>query len=805
MDIGRLLESGRHAGKTAVVALAITSVVLPPYAYAQQGSAQSGQTAPIGAPNVGWPRDFDVGDNRLEIYQPQIETWDGDTISGRSALAIGPKDGAPTYGFAQFTARAQVDKSAGLVQLTDIKVEKVEVVTAPDKVPMVKAAIDQRLPKNGLVARLDQLQASYAVNQKIEALRTQPVDNSPPKIVFTDTLTILVPISGEPAMRSVQGAPAYQRVFNTRALILQDSKGVFHLQAAGTWYESSSLAGTWLVTPKPSADLQAAASAALKQAEADPLLNKDGKAITPPPAILVSSVPTELIQTNGQPQMLPVDGTQLLTMSNADHAVFMETASNSFYVLISGRWFKSSGMNGPWTFVASDALPADFKKISPNDPQANVLVSVAGTPQAKEAAIAATIPQTSTVKRSTTTTVSYSGTPQFAPVEGTALKYAVNTAQPVIMVSPTSYFVVVNGVWFTSRSATGPWVVAAEVPPVIYTIPVNSPVYYVTYVRVYSVQPETVVVGYTPGYMGVMVAPGGTVVYGTGYVYPSYVGATWWYPYPTTYGYGASFALGAAAGFGFGFAAGWAWGAAVGPAWGPYWGAGGWNRWGYANAGVTNVYGRWGGSATVAHAWGTTWNGTEWGARSGYGTTARGTEVAGRSAGAFNPYTGNYAGARDTSRYNPYTGARGASSASVTGNAYTGNFDANRASVGANPTTGTAHASTTSVSRENGQVSVDSKGVATNQRTGNSVAWNNGNVYTDHDGNVYQHDGNGWNRATSSGWQQVDRSANTQQLDNERQARSFSNDRSFGGYERGGFDRGGFGGGFERGGGGFRR
>ncbi|MEP9376096.1 carbohydrate-binding family V/XII [Aquabacter sp. CN5-332] len=826
MGIARLMEQSRFAGKSAAIALAISGLVLPPYAYAQQG-APAGQAATTGAPALAWPRDFDMGDNRLEIYQPQIETWDGNKISGRAALAIGPKTGAPTYGFAHFVARATIDKAAGLVHLDQITVDKVEVATAPDKAATIKAAMEQRLPKDGMTVRLDQLQASYAVNQKLAELRTQPVDNTPPKIVFADTTTILVPISGEPAMRPVEGAPTFQRVINTRPLILQDANGVFHLQAAGTWYESSSLTGTWLVTPKPSDALVSAGAAANKAAAADPLLSKDGKAITPPPAILISTVATELVQTNGQPLMLPVDGTQLLTMSNADHAVFMDPSNNSFYVLISGRWFRSASLEGPWAFVASDALPADFAKISPNDPKANVLVSVAGTPQAKEAAVAATIPQTSTVKRSTTATVAYSGAPQFAEISGTQLKYAVNTASPVIMVSPTSYFMVANGVWFTSRSPAGPWVVAAEIPPVIYTIPVASPVHYVTYVRVYSVQPDAVVVGYTPGYMGVVVAPGGTVVYGTGYSCYGYVGATYWYPCPTTYGYGAGFSLGAAVGFGFGFAAGWAWGAAVGPYWGPYWGAGGWGRWGYANVNTANVYGRWGGSATVTRAWGTTWNGTEWGARSGYGTTARGTDVAGRSAAAFNPYTGNYAAARDTSRYNPYTGARGstsaavtgnaytgnyaadrdttrsnpttgargASSASVTGNAYTGNFDANRQSAGANPTAGTAHASSTSVSRTNGQVDVDSKGVATNQRTGNSVAWNNGNVYADHDGNVYQHDNNGWNRNTSSGWQPVDRSYNTQNLDSERQAREWGAQRS-----------GGWGGGGERfGGGGFRR
>ena len=795
MKMARLRENGHRLGRTAIVALAVTGLVLPTYALAQQG-APAAQAA---TPDLAWPRDFDVGNDRLELYQPQIDSWTGNRIGGRAALAIGPKDGTPVYGFATFTADATIDKAAGLVRLDQITVTKVEVVTEPGKAPAVKQAIEQRLPKGGVTVALNQLQASYAVNQKLEALQAQPVENAVPAILFTDTLTILVPVAGEPVLKSIEGASDFQRVMNTRALMLRDSGGVFHLQAAGTWYETKALNGTWLVTPQPSAALQAAAKAAAKTGTPDPLLSHDGKAITPPPAILVSTGPTELIQTNGQPQMLPVTGTSLLTMSNADHAVFMDPASNTFYVLISGRWFKGPALTGPWAYVANNALPADFAKISPTDAKANALVSVAGTPQAKEAAIAATIPQTSTVKRTATTSVTYQGAPQFVEISGTPLKYAVNTPLPVIQVAPNNYYVVSNGVWFAAPAATGPWLVATSVPEVIYTIPVASPVHYVTYVRVYGVQPDVVVAGYTPGYMGVYVAPGGTVVYGTGYACNGYVGATWWYGCPTTYGYGAGFALGAATGFGFGFAAGWAWGAAVWPAWGPYWGGGPYGgHWGYVNVNQTNIYGRWGANATVNHAWGVTPNGTEWGARAWDGTTARGTDFAGRSAAAFNPYTGNYGAARDNARYNPYTGARGASQASVTGNAYTGNFDANRQSVGANPTTGTAHASSTSVSRENGNVDVDSKGVATNARTGNSVAWNNGNVYADHDGNVYQHNDTGWNRNTTSGWQQVDRNTNMNQLDNERQARDYGASRSFGGGDFGGGRSFGGGGGFRR-------
>ncbi len=74
-----------------------------------------GPVAECAARHAGprWPRNFDVGTNRLQIYQPQIESWDGDRIGGRAALAIGPVNGAPAYGFIHFTAQANVDKGAG--------------------------------------------------------------------------------------------------------------------------------------------------------------------------------------------------------------------------------------------------------------------------------------------------------------------------------------------------------------------------------------------------------------------------------------------------------------------------------------------------------------------------------------------------------------------------------------------------------------------------------------------------------------------------------------------------------------------
>jgi hypothetical protein len=301
------------------------------------------------------------------------------------------------------------------------------------------------------------------------------------------------------------------------------------------------------VNKSPSADISTALDAAMATQQVDPAAPRAPLAVSP--VIYVATTPTELLETSGVANMLSVAGTDLLYVSTTDQALFYYLDDANYYMLISGRWFKCPTLYGPWAYVASATLPADFKKIPPDSPKSNVLLSVAGTPQAQEAVIASTIPQTATVYRDKAQpTFEYGGVPSFVPIAGTSLAYAVNTATPVVMVNATSYCACQGGVWFVAASATGPWAVATTVPTTVYAIPTTCPIHYVTYVYVYGATPTVVYVGYTPGYMGVVVAPGGVVVYGTGYVYPPVVVGTTYVSYPPTYGAGASFALGAAVG-----------------------------------------------------------------------------------------------------------------------------------------------------------------------------------------------------------------------------------------------------------------
>jgi hypothetical protein len=279
---------------------------------------------------------------------------------------------------------------------------------------------------------------------------------------------LLVLVDGPPALRPMPGLDV-ERVINSRALILKSGSD-FYLNASDHWYQAFDVGGRWTFDPNPPALLEAAKQDAVASRSVD-LMPSGTNALTTSPAIFVSTTPAELIQTEGPPNLVPIEGTDLMQVENSDNALFFYDSNQHYYVLISGRWFDASSLEGPWEFVPYKQLPKDFAKIPPTHPKANALVSVPGTPQANEAVIANSIPQTATVQRKEAKLeLTYDGAPQFKPIEGTPLLYAINTAVPVIEVDAHTYYSVQNGVWFVASSATGPWVVATSVPAVIDSI-----------------------------------------------------------------------------------------------------------------------------------------------------------------------------------------------------------------------------------------------------------------------------------------------------------------------------------------------
>jgi hypothetical protein len=423
--------------------------------------------------------------------------------------------------------------------------------------------------------------------------------------------------------------------------------------------------------------------------------------------------------------------------------------------------------------VAGTDLPGDFAKIPDSSPVENVKASVPGTPQAKEAVIANSIPQTASVKRSTKLdpAPSFDGEPKFEPVETTDLTYVVNSSVPIIRVSANQFYAVQNGIWFLATTVSGPWVVAESVPAVVYSIPLSSPLHYVTYVRVYSATPTVVYCGYTPGYYGTVVAPYGVVVYGTGYSYTPWIGTVWYGP-PVTYGFGVAIRwtpwTSWSFGFGYGWTAGfvvvgwggypwgprpwwgpagWGWGAAYGP-YGGYarWGPGGW----YGTTG--NVYSRWGSTSVVSRTSGgyNAWTGNRWSAQTGSAYNSRtGVAAAGQRGSVGNVYTGNYArGARGVAT-NTETGVTAAGRAGTIGNAYTGNQISGAQGVIYDPRTGQVVKGSAVKGDDAGAVKIGNTTVA---RSGDDV-------YAGHNGDIYRRgdDGTWQQHQPGGGWSDVNR------------------------------------------------
>jgi hypothetical protein len=761
-----------------------------------------------------WPKTAELGGATYTVYQPQLDSWDTTNLAAHAAVSVLPPGSqTPVFGAIKLTARTQVDRLARTVYFTDTTVKEAIFPSAPSSATNYQTSFQALFVKGPFTVSLDRMEAALAVLNAQNQAKAVPVQNPVPQFVFSTTPAVLVTIDGDPVWRPVAGT-AYERVLNTRPLLLRDGSGTVYFHLFDGFLKAPGLAGPWTAAgtvpadiAKAAADLGSSGAVDLMEGPADETTGKKPSLATAAPGVVVVTKPTELIVTDGSADLEALPGTELLYVKNTDANVFLSLTDQQTYVLVSGRWFKAPAFKGPWQYVAAKNLPAAFATIPDDSPKENVKASIPGTAQAKEALIATQIPQTAQVDRTKATySADLPGGPDIKPIEGTSLKYVVNASVPLIQSSGGTWFALQKAVWFTAPTLQGPWSVAATVPSEIYAIPPSSPLYYATYVKVYDSTPTTVTVGYLPGYMGTYVADG-TVVYGTGYAYAPYIGTTVWYAPPVTYGYAAGIAWTPWTGWGYGFGMGWAYGAAWGAAawgWGaaPYWGAYAGAAWGAAGA-----YGAWGPSAWAAssgntyHQWGNTsavthssagynaWTGNAWSGQAGHSYNSQTGQIsAGQRGTVGNVYSGNYASGTRGATYNPTTGVSASGARGTVGNAYTGQ--------------------STNVSHMN--VSGPGGNEARTATVGNDH-------YADVNGNVYKNTGSGWEQHDSSGNWGGASEAGARSMESENEARNMGEARSsassWGGGEHsygsgfrgsggepGGFERGGGGGG----GGGFR-
>ncbi len=503
------------------------------------------------------------------VFEPRPTALRGDRLSASAALAVTPSGSTNVvFGIARIEARVVHDTTRRQVTMLEKTAGDVRFAQA-DSASM--AGLDAALKRE--FGELAWTMSSESLDSSLESVVSErdaarELKTTPPTILYSSTPAVLIVLDGPPQLRPLTNSPL-MRVINTPyAMLFDPANKKYWLQGSYEWFAATDWRGEWSPVAQPPAEVAAAVPADAVR-NAPPLGSQSGLS----PRIVVSSEPAELIATRGEPTYTPIDGNELLYVSNSDQLLFLLIDGKEYYVTFSGRWYRSAALHGPWEAVAPDKLPAAFARIPPGSPKSEALTYVAGTTEAEHAVSTASIPQITAIDRgSSSLDVRYEGSPQFQAVANTTVQYATNTPDAVFLIRG-AYYVCRDAVWYTGPSADGPWSVAAEVPTEIQSLPASHPHYNVKYVYVYGSTPETVYVGYLPGYAGCYVA-GPTVVYGTGWWYPGYYGPTYYWAYPATFGFG----------FGYNSWSGWSVGLSFGYGWlscGYGWGWGGSYPWGW--------------------------------------------------------------------------------------------------------------------------------------------------------------------------------------------------------------------------------
>jgi len=687
----------------AVVALAIA---LSP---AAGGLLAQAPAAPAPAPPVphdlGWPRAYETATKaQLTIHQPQVASWDNrqHMVAYAAVSYLAPGAATPALGTVKLESATTVSFEERLVHFQSLRIAETNFPKlSREQVQDLLAVIERGIPDEERIIALDRVLANVDKSQ-IFPRNVTGVKADPPTIFFSTQPAVLVGFDGEPVWSPIKDNDLKFAVNTNWDVFRHDPSNQYYLRNERVWLKAADLKGPWSPARQlPDSFAKLPADDNWKDVKAAlPGAAPEGKL----PTIFVSTTPSELIVLNGAPSYLLVAGTSLLWVNNTESDLFRLRKDGPVYFLVAGRWFSAPDFNGPWTF-ATPNLPPEFKKISLEHPRSRVLASVPGTPQAAEGVLLAQIPQTARVnpKELKAPDVVYQGNPNFEPIPETSVARAVNTDKDIIKVGDL-YYMCFQGVWFTSRSANGPWQVTGSVPKEIYEIPPSSPAHNVTYVTIVEDDDddEWVTFAAVAGYTGMMVG-WGCAVWGTGWYYPPYVGYGGFYPvyYPfyPTYGYGAWYNP---------WTGGYGRGAAV---YGPYGGAGVGARYNPS----TGVYSR------GAVAWGP--------------GGARG------AASAYNPRTGAYG---RTQQGSGVYGSWGTTSVQR------GNQWAQTARV-TNRATGT----TTRATRgSGGGAAITRTGP---QGSGGVVRTGSGDMYAGRDGNVYRRQDGSWQKYDGGSWGAAER------------------------------------------------
>ena len=328
-------------------------------------------------PATRWPKTAQLDGATYTIYQPQLDSWDNVDLAAHAAVSVQPPgDQTPVFGVLKVTAKTQSRQARAdrLLQRSrraerDVSVGAELGGELPAGVPV---AVDQgavhdraRPRRSGAVgaqcAEPGEVGAGAESGAAVRLLadtRGAGHDRRRPGVAWRAG-------NLRTSASSTRGRCCCATATRSTSICSTASSGAPGL--AGPWKVAAT------VPPgiaKAAADLGKSGAVDLMEGPADEKTGKKPSLASGVPGVIVVTKPTELIVTDGAPDWVGLDGTgSLLYVKNTDANVFTDMDTSQNYVLVSGRWFASKGLNGPWSIRRGEGSSAGVREDPRRQPE----------------------------------------------------------------------------------------------------------------------------------------------------------------------------------------------------------------------------------------------------------------------------------------------------------------------------------------------------------------------------------------------------------------------------------------------------
>jgi len=177
------------------------------------------------------------------------------------------------------------------------------------------------------------------------------------------------------------------------------------------------------------------------------------------PRIIFEQVPAVLVRIDGMPEYRALDGIGLDRVVNAQPFIVRD-ADGIHYMRVGNGWMQSYTLTGMWSVAGTVPHGAEAALVQARRESETAPIDLLEN-SGLDAAVdqgALTVPPAVHVSTSPAALIVTNGEPQFAPVEGTRLRYMKNTTARVLE-EPTDQelYVLVSGQWYRAWTEEGPW------------------------------------------------------------------------------------------------------------------------------------------------------------------------------------------------------------------------------------------------------------------------------------------------------------------------------------------------------------